>query len=94
MARTIQGEVVSVKTEKTIVVAVKTRKTHPLYQKQYTSTKRFMAHDPEKTAHEGDIVEIKETKPISKNKRWLLVKVVEKAHVRHVEAETTEEEDK
>lgn len=94
MQRTIQGEVVSDKSDKTIVVAIKTRKTHPLYKKLYSSTKKFLAHDENNSAHTGDIVEIVESRPLSKRKRWSLVKIVEKAHIRHVEKEETEVEEK
>jgi len=94
MSHTLQGEVVSAKTAKTIVVSIKVRKAHPLYQKLYSVTNKFMVHDENSQAHEGDIVEIVESRPISKRKRWTLVKIVEKAHVRHVEAEEPKEEEK
>ena len=87
MARVLIGEVVSDKTAKTIVVAIRTRKTHPLYKKQYASTKRIMAHDANDEAKLGDMVSIAECRPLSANKRWALVKVVEKARVKHVEPE-------
>jgi small subunit ribosomal protein S17 len=91
MARTITGLVASDKGEKTIVVSVTTRKTHPIYKKQYSVTNRFMAHDENNEAHEGDKVVIIESKPISARKRWSLVKVVEKAHTKHVEAPSVSE---
>jgi small subunit ribosomal protein S17 len=87
MAKTVTGEVVSNKNDKTIVVAVKTRKTHPLYRKQYSITKKFMAHDEKNSAHEGDIVQITESRPISAQKRWTLEKIVETAHIKHIEKE-------
>lgn len=86
MARTLTGVVSSEKADKTIVVTVATRKTHPLYKKQYTSSKKFMAHDEANDAHLGDKVTISETKPLSKRKRFTLDKVVERAPIRHVEA--------
>ncbi len=87
MARTLTGEVASAKGDKTIVVAIQTRKTHPIYKKQYSVTKRFMAHDEKNEAHEGDKVQIEECRPLSARKRFTLVKIVETAHVKHVEAE-------
>jgi small subunit ribosomal protein S17 len=83
MAKTLTGVVSSDKGNKTIVVTVATRKTHPLYKKQYTHSKRFMAHDETNDAQEGDKVVIAETKPISARKRFMLVKVVERAPIRH-----------
>lgn len=87
MARTLTGEVTSVKGDKTIVVAIRTRKTHPIYKKQYSLTTKFMAHDETNQAHEGDKVQIEECRPISARKRFTLVKIVETAHVKHVETE-------
>lgn len=85
MAKSITGVVSSNKTDKTIVVTVRERKTHPLYRKQYTTSKKFMAHDEKNAANVGDKVIIEETRPISKRKSFTLVKVVEKAGVTHVE---------
>ena len=86
-ARTITGIVSSAKADKTIVVAVQTRTTHPIYKKQYSVTSKFMAHDEKNIAHEGDKVQIAESRPISARKRWVLVKVLETAHIKHVESE-------
>jgi small subunit ribosomal protein S17 len=86
MAKTFVGVVASDKADKTIVVSVATRKTHPIYKKQYTSTKKFLAHDENNEAHEGDRVSIHETRPLSARKRFILEKVLERAPVRHVEA--------
>jgi small subunit ribosomal protein S17 len=80
MARKLVGTVASDVQDKTIVVAVARRVTHPLYGKQYTVTKRFTAHDEQNEAHVGDKVEIVETRPISKNKTWTLGRVVETGH--------------
>mgnify|MGYP001323134617 CR=1 FL=1 len=92
MAKSITGTVSSNKTDKTIVVTVRERKTHPLYRKQYTTTTKFMAHDEKNEANIGDRVIITETRPISKNKRFTLDRVVEKAEVKHVEPETGSEQ--
>lgn len=78
MARTMQGVVHSDKPDKTIVIAVTTRKTHPIYKKQYSETTKFMVHDENNEAHTGDLVIVKETRPISKRKAWALVEVVKK----------------
>ena len=87
MAKTITGTVVSKKTDKTIVVAEHVRLTHPLYRKQYTITKRFMAHDEQNQAAEGDKVVITETRPLSARKHFKLERIVQKAGVQHVESE-------
>ena len=85
MAKTIIGVVASKKTDKTIVVAEHVRLTHPLYRKQYTINKRFMAHDEKNEAQEGDKVMIVECRPLSARKHFRLERVIEKAGVRHVE---------
>ncbi|MFC7442653.1 30S ribosomal protein S17 [Laceyella putida] len=73
------GKVVSDKMDKTIVVAVETYKKHPLYGKRVKYTKKFKAHDELNQAKVGDIVRIMETRPLSKDKRFRLVEVVEEA---------------
>jgi small subunit ribosomal protein S17 len=88
MARTITGVVSSDKADKTIVVTVRERKTHPLYRKQYTVSKKFIAHDENNEAKVGDTVVIVETRPISRRKSHALQRIVEKAGVMHVEAES------
>lgn len=85
MARTLIGVVASDKPDKTIIVSVATRKTHPIYKKQFTFTKKFMAHDEKNDAHAGDKVAIVETRPLSARKRFALDRVIERASVRHVE---------
>ena len=85
MAKTIIGTVSSSKVDKTIVVTVRERKTHPLYRKQYTVSKKFMAHDENNEANVGDTVQIVETRPISKRKSHKLLTVIERAGVTHVE---------
>ena len=86
MAKTIIGTVSSSKVDKTIVVTVRTRKTHPLYRKQYTVSKKFMAHDEKNEAEVGDKVTIVETRPLSAKKRFRLESIVEKAPIRHTES--------
>ncbi|MGI6105857.1 MAG: 30S ribosomal protein S17 [Raoultibacter sp.] len=74
-----QGVVVSAAGDKTCVVQIKERKPHPVYGKMMTVAKKLHAHDEENTTGVGDTVQIMETRPLSKMKRWRLVKVVEKA---------------
>ena len=74
-----QGVVVSAAPDKTCVVIVEERKRHPLYGKMITQSTKFHAHDEENAAGVGDLVQIMETRPISKQKRWRLVEIVEKA---------------
>ena len=76
--KTRQGVVVSDANDKTCVVEIKERKPHPIYGKMMTTTKKFHAHDEHNEAHIGDTVSIMETRPLSKMKRWRLVKIVEK----------------
>lgn len=71
--RTLKGIVVSTKMNKTIVIAIDTYKSHPLYKKRYKTTQKFYAHDEANLAKEGDMVTISETRPLSKTKRWMLV---------------------
>lgn len=73
------GNVVSDKMDKTVVVAVETFVTHPLYKKQIRQTTKFKAHDENNECGIGDIVKIMETRPLSKDKRWRVVSIVEKA---------------
>jgi small subunit ribosomal protein S17 len=87
MAKTFIGTVSSDKGDKTITVTIRTRKTHPIYKKQYTVSKKFMAHDEANEAHTGDKVSIEETRPISRRKRFVLKQVIERAAIRHEEQE-------
>jgi small subunit ribosomal protein S17 len=80
MAKKIVGTVTSDVQDKTIVVSVTRRETHPIYGKQYTVTNKFAAHDEKNQAHIGDKVEIVETRPISKNKTFNLSRVIETGH--------------
>ena len=77
--KTRVGKVVSDKMDKTIVVAIEDNVMHPLYKKIIKRTVKFKAHDENNTAGIGDKVEIMETRPISKDKRWRLVRVIEQA---------------
>jgi small subunit ribosomal protein S17 len=73
------GTVVSARAQKTLTVTVERRVSHPLYGKQITRTKKYYAHDENSEAREGDVVRIVETRPLSKQKRWRLVEIVERA---------------
>jgi small subunit ribosomal protein S17 len=77
--KTRVGVVVSDKMDKTIVVAVKTKVRHPLYGKTMNRTMKYKAHDENNEAQLNDTVMIMETRPLSKDKRWRLVEIVEKA---------------
>ena len=81
-AKTIIGVVSSAKADKTIVVTVNTRKTHPLYRKQYTVTSKYMAHDEKNECQVGDKVAITETRPLSARKRYTLDHIIEKPVLR------------
>ncbi len=77
--KTRTGIVVSDKMDKTIVVAIKTKVRHPLYGKMVNRTTKFKAHDENNECGIGDTVKIMETRPLSKDKRWRLVEIIEKA---------------
>ena len=79
LRKTRVGKVVSNKMDKTIVVAIEDNVMHPLYKKIIKRTVKFKAHDENNTCGIGDKVEIMETRPISKDKRWRLVRVIEQA---------------
>ena len=79
MRKTRVGLVVSDKMQKTVVVAIERRVPHPVYGKMVTRTKRLKAHDEENSAKVGDTVRIVETRPLSKDKRWRLVEIVNRA---------------
>jgi small subunit ribosomal protein S17 len=72
------GRVVSNKMDQTVVVAVDFVRRHRLYHKRITRTSKFMAHDAKNECNPGDIVRIEETRPISKNKRWIVREVLER----------------
>jgi len=77
--KTQTGVVVSDKMQKTVVVEVVRRGRHPRYQKVVRHSRRFKAHDEQNDAHVGDTVRISETRPLSKDKRWRVVQVLERA---------------
>ena len=79
MRKTVVGKVVSDKMDKTIVVAVEDSVKHKLYNKIVKRTARFKAHDENNECGVGDRVKIMETRPLSKDKRWRLVEIIEKA---------------
>ena len=80
MARKLSGVVVSDLQDKTIVVKTTTRKTHPIYGKSYLVSKKFSAHDEKGEAKKGDTVVIIESRPIAKNKRFVLSEITERGH--------------
>ncbi len=73
------GVVVSNSMEKSIVITVNQKVKHPIYGKFVNKTSRFMAHDEENSCNVGDTVKVSETRPLSKNKRWRLVEIIERA---------------
>ena len=77
--KVLRGTVVSDKMDKTIVVEIETTKSHPLYGRRVKYTKKFKAHDENNEAKIGDVVEIMETRPLSKDKHFRLVSIIEKA---------------
>ncbi|MFD2631963.1 30S ribosomal protein S17 [Idiomarina piscisalsi] len=79
--RTLQGKVVSDKMDKTITVAVERRVKHPIYGKYITRTTKVHAHDEDNQVKQGDTVIVRECRPLSKNKSWTLVEIVERATV-------------
>ena len=89
MSRILTGRVISDKTNKTIVISVASRKTHPIYKKQYTRNTKFMAHDEANEAKAGDLVVIRETRPLSARKRFILDRIIEKAYVGFEETDAT-----
>jgi small subunit ribosomal protein S17 len=81
LIRTLTGRVVSDKMDKTVTVLVERRVKHPLYGKIVTRSKKYHAHDETNECKEGDLVEIKACRPLSKSKSWTVTRLVEKAHV-------------
>jgi small subunit ribosomal protein S17 len=79
------GQVVSTKMQKTIVVAVEMRKPHAKYKKIMRTTKKFYAHDEQNSARIGDMVRIRETRPLSKLKRWTLEEIVRRSALAQIE---------
>ncbi len=79
LRKTRTGKVVSNKMDKTVVVAVEDHVRHPLYNKIVKRTYKLKAHDENNTCSIGDVVKVMETRPISKDKRWRLVEIIERA---------------
>jgi small subunit ribosomal protein S17 len=79
------GNVVSTKMQKTIVVEVEMRKAHPKYKRIVKSSKKFYAHDEQNSARIGDVVRIRETRPLSKLKRWNLEEIVRRSSLGQIE---------
>lgn len=79
LRKEMKGVVVSDKMDKSIVVAVKRKEKHPIYGKFVNKTSKFVAHDEKNECHTGDTVRIMETRPLSKNKCWRLIEIVERA---------------
>ncbi|CFX04557.1 Ribosomal protein S17 [Syntrophomonas zehnderi OL-4] len=77
--KTRMGTVTSDKMEKTITVSVETVQQHPLYKKTIKTSKKYKVHDENNEAKTGDVVKIMETRPLSKDKRWILVEIIQKA---------------
>ena len=77
--KTRSGRVISDRMDKTVVVAVESRIRHPLYGRIIRRTKKFKAHDEANNAHVGDLVEIMESRPMSREKRWRVSRVIERA---------------
>jgi len=90
--RELIGKVVSNKMQKTIVVLVESTFSHPLYKKTVKKIKKYKAHDEHQEAKEGDIVLIQETRPLSKEKRWRLVKIIKRAELAPSEVVVPKEE--
>lgn len=82
MSKTIIGKVTSNKANKTIVITAQTRKTHPIYKKQYIINSKYMAHDEKNEAEVGDKVAIIESRPISARKRFILSEIIERPKLR------------
>ena len=79
------GNVVSTKMQKTIVVEVEMRKAHPKYKRIVKSNKKFYAHDEQNSARVGDVVRIRESRPLSKLKRWALEEIVRRSSLNQIE---------
>ena len=79
LRKTRIGVVVKNKMDRSITVAIERKVAHPIYKKYFKKTTKLMAHDEKNECRPGDIVKIMETKPMSKNKNWRLVEIVEKA---------------
>lgn len=78
--KTLDGTVVSNKMEKTVVVRVERSRRHPLYEKIVRTNTKYLAHDEEQVCQEGDIVRIRESRPLSRRKRWRVVEILRRAN--------------
>jgi small subunit ribosomal protein S17 len=87
--RILTGRVISTKMDKTINVCIERKYKHPKYEKRVTRSTNLLAHDSDNQCHEGDIVVIQESRPLSKRKAWTLLKVLEKAFPQKTVAEST-----
>jgi len=87
MTRQLTGTVTSDKPDKSIIINVRVRRTHPIYKKQFTVNTKFMAHDEKNEAQTGDLVVISETRPASAKKRFKLERIIERGGVRFEEAD-------
>ncbi len=79
LRKTRVGIVVSDKMDKTITIVIERKVPHPIYRKYFKKTTKLMAHDEKRECRVGDKVKVMETRPLSKNKRWRLIEIVEKA---------------
>lgn len=79
LRKTRVGVVVSNKMDKSISIAIERKVAHPIYKKYFKKTTKLMAHDEKNECNVGDVVKVMETRPLSKNKKWRLVEIVEKA---------------
>lgn len=77
--KTLDGTVVSTKMQKTVVVNVERSRRHPLYEKIVRTNKKYLAHDEDETCREGDVVRIRESRPLSRRKRWRVIEVLRRA---------------
>ena len=78
-ARTVTGQVVSSKADKTVTILLERKVKHPIYGKFVKRSTKLHAHDEKNECNEGDVVRIMETRPLSKNKRWRLAEIIERA---------------
>ena len=85
--KTRSGRVISNRMDKTVVVAIETPKRHPLYKKTIKRVVKYKAHDENNECRQGDIVVIVETRPLSREKRWRVAKIITKGEVAEVEPE-------
>ncbi len=83
--KTRVGHVVSDKMDKTVVVAVETLRRHPLYKKTIRRMVKYKAHDAKNQCHEGDIVRIGETRPLSRDKRWRIMEIITKGKIAEIQ---------